>query len=456
MPRKSRPPLRLLCTVLALHAVGRLAQLGDRRAEVVLDVLVGRDARRDTRDAALADQLVVDRTCRLVRVPHVVAQLLVVERAIDIRFDIAGRVRDLVFRLGHIRRFLSVAGKELSTPRTSFHSRSLRGLSEGRAGGQPPSCAARASGFSAPAGLEVTRRTAAGRGGQERRRGRLGDHVYAPEAIQAGALRRGRRRARRQCREARRSGARGRSTREGRRPRSTGGRSAPTGTRRRRFSTRIGFVLAGKREYPARSAGRRRHADPAAPAPCSSDSFTLGCQRRVRPRRRGGATAATPRRRTRSVEGDGEGPARSSRRARNPAPARLCRQILQVVLVLARQDHALQPGALCGEHLLAQAADREHLPRQRDLAGHSDLVGDRASPRTSDAIAVAIVIPAEGPSFGTAPAGTCTWTSCSANQSAGSPSCSAWRANPGERGLRRLLHDLAELAGDRQLAPCPA
>ena len=76
-----------LVLLLALHAVGRLAQLGDRRAQLVLDVLVGGDARRDAGHAAVADQLVVDRACRLVRVPHVVAQLVVVERAIDIRFD---------------------------------------------------------------------------------------------------------------------------------------------------------------------------------------------------------------------------------------------------------------------------------------------------------------------------------------------------------------------------------
>ena len=40
-------------------------------------------------------------------------------------------------------------------------------------------------------------------------------------------------------------------------------------------------------------------------------------------------------------------------------------------------------------------------------------------PETSDISAVAIVIPALGPSFGIAPAGTCTWTSCLANQSSG-------------------------------------
>ena len=46
-------------------------------------------------------------------------------------------------------------------------------------------------------------------------------------------------------------------------------------------------------------------------------------------------------------------------------------------------------------------------------------------PRTSDAIAVAIVMPAEGPSFGTAPAGTCTWMSCSANHDGSTPTSSA-------------------------------
>ena len=77
---------------------------------------------------------------------------------------------------------------------------------------------------------------------------------------------------------------------------------------------------------------------------------------------------------------------------------------------------------------------------------------DTGVSRTSDTIAVAIVIPAEGPSFGTAPAGTCRCTSWLANQSSGRPSCSACDAHPRERRLRRLLHHLAELAGDRQLA----
>ena len=46
--------------------------------------------------------------------------------------------------------------------------------------------------------------------------------------------------------------------------------------------------------------------------------------------------------------------------------------------------------------------------------------------RTSETIAVAIVIPADGPSFGTAPAGMWTWTSWPANQSGSRPSPTAW------------------------------
>ena len=73
-------------------------------------------------------------------------------------------------------------------------------------------------------------------------------------------------------------------------------------------------------------------------------------------------------------------------------------------------------------------------------------------PVTSEAIAVAIVMPADGPSFGTAPAGTWMWTSCSPNQSGSMPELARVRAHPRERGLRGLLHHLAELAGDLQPA----
>ena len=44
------------------------------------------------------------------------------------------------------------------------------------------------------------------------------------------------------------------------------------------------------------------------------------------------------------------------------------------------------------------------------------------------------------------------WTSCFSNQSSGSAELAGVRAHPRERRLRRLLHHLAELPGDRQLA----
>ncbi len=43
----------------------------------------------------------------------------------------------------------------------------------------------------------------------------------------------------------------------------------------------------------------------------------------------------------------------------------------------------------------------------------------------SDASAVAIVTPAEGPSFGIAPAGTCTWISCRMSSVGSTPSASS-------------------------------
>ena len=48
-------------------------------------------------------------------------------------------------------------------------------------------------------------------------------------------------------------------------------------------------------------------------------------------------------------------------------------------------------------------------------------------PVSSDTIAVAMVTPAEGPSFGVAPAGTWTWTSFRCNESAMSSSAARQR-----------------------------
>jgi hypothetical protein len=58
--------------------------------------------------------------------------------------------------------------------------------------------------------------------------------------------------------------------------------------------------------------------------------------------------------------------------------------------------------------------------------------------------AVAMVTPADGPSFGTAPAGTWMWMSMFSKKSAGMPRRGA-RPDVAERRLRGLLHPVARL-----------
>ena len=73
-------------------------------------------------------------------------------------------------------------------------------------------------------------------------------------------------------------------------------------------------------------------------------------------------------------------------------------------------------------------------------------------PVSSDASAVNMVTPADGPSFGIAPAGMWTWMSVFSRKFSSMPSHLALRADERQRRLRRLLHHVAELAGEHQLA----
>ena len=75
--------------------------------------------------------------------------------------------------------------------------------------------------------------------------------------------------------------------------------------------------------------------------------------------------------------------------------------------------------------------------------------GIRASAEIS---AVASVMPADGPSFGIAPSGMCTCTSRRRLKSFGDAELLGARAHVAHRRLRRLLHHVAELAGERQPA----
>ncbi len=70
-------------------------------------------------------------------------------------------------------------------------------------------------------------------------------------------------------------------------------------------------------------------------------------------------------------------------------------------------------------------------------------------PVASDVRAVTIVMPAEGPSFGTAPAGTCRWIARSRRGRVDAQRLGVG-ADEGERDLRGLLHHLAELTGEGQ------
>ena len=110
-----------------------------------------------------------------------------------------------------------------------------------------------------------------------------------------------------------------------------------------------------------------------------------------------------------------------------------------------------EPGPLRGEHLLLHAADRQHPTLERDLAGHADLGPHRPRPVSRLTSAVVIVMPADGPSFGIAPAGTCRW---SAPRVAGAVDAELVGVRPHvrQRDVRRLLHHVTELSGQRELA----
>jgi hypothetical protein len=76
-----------------------------------------------------------------------------------------------------------------------------------------------------------------------------------------------------------------------------------------------------------------------------------------------------------------------------------------------------------------------------------------ATRESAETIAVASVMPADGPSFGIAPSGMCTCTSVRRLKSRGMPKSSDARPQPAHRRLRGFLHDVAQLAGERQASP---
>ena len=73
--------------------------------------------------------------------------------------------------------------------------------------------------------------------------------------------------------------------------------------------------------------------------------------------------------------------------------------LFEVLLVAARQQDLADPGAVCGQHLLLDAAHREHVTAQRDLARHRQVAAHRDTDEQARQRHAAAVTPAEGPSF---------------------------------------------------------
>src|SRR5262249_22540834 len=97
-PREQERRIAGAVLLLALHPVGGGPKLVEGLLQLVLDLLVGREPRRDPRHAAVADQLVVDVTRGLEGRLHVFAELLVADGALDVRLHVACRAGNPFFR----------------------------------------------------------------------------------------------------------------------------------------------------------------------------------------------------------------------------------------------------------------------------------------------------------------------------------------------------------------------
>jgi hypothetical protein len=78
----------------------------------------------------------------------------------------------------------------------------------------------------------------------------------------------------------------------------------------------------------------------------------------------------TPRRRARAPHDLVDGRDEVDRQV---APQLLADVLEDALLVLPRQDDVAEADAARGQHLLLDAADRQHLARERDLARHRDV-----------------------------------------------------------------------------------
>src|SRR6202043_3844955 len=66
------------------------------------------------------------------------------------------------------------------------------------------------------------------------------------------------------------------------------------------------------------------------------------------------------------------------------AALHIVRDLGEILLVLARDEHRLEAAAQRREQLLLEAADRQYPAAQRDLAGHGDIAADRDAGQDRD------------------------------------------------------------------------
>ncbi len=124
----------------------------------------------------------------------------------------------------------------------------------------------------------------------------------------------------------------------------------------------------------------------------------------------------------------------------------------EILHVLLRNQHRLDAAAMRRQQLFLQPADRQHLAAQRDLAGHRDIGAHRdAGQRPTPSRCRCRCRRSDRPWASRLRAGGCACRSSGRNPRR-CPSLRGAAAHHGQRGLDRLLHHLAQLAGGDGLA----
>src|SRR5439155_2305604 len=125
--------------------------------------------------------------------------------------------------------------------------------------------------------------------------------------------------------------------------------------------------------------------------------------------------------------------------------------VRQILFIVAGQDDRLAPGAMGGENLLLNAADGKHFASQRDLARHGQIAAHRnLGERTDDR-------GRQSDSGGGTILGDGAFRDVDMNIQAAvevgiQPEARRSGAHIAHRCLARLLHNVAQLSGEDQLA----